>query len=297
MLVADNGGVMIKRHRDILNAWTPAVDFALSRAQERPRDAHRASPSLKVNAMSGDTTELMIYGDIGGSWWDGGVSAADMAEMLRQINTPNLHVRINSRGGDAFDGVAIHTLLARYPGTVTTFNDGIAASAASVVLLAGSRVVVARNALTMIHDAMTYTYGGPATHKRSMELLEIVSDNIADMYAMRTGDDAAHWRGQMSMNGEDGTWLTGHDSVQCGLADEMTEPPEDPEISNRAASILVCFPNAPTYERVENASHDVETEQASSDCTEPDELTEQKISDMRERDQSFALLAAFTFGS
>lgn len=290
---------MIKRHRDILNAWAPAVDLALSRTRESVTALAKTGltpPGIKVNALSGDTTELMIYGDIGGSAWDGGVSAADMAEMLRQITTPNLHVRINSRGGDAFDGVAIHTMLARYPGAVTTFNDGVAASAASVILLAGNRVVVARNALTMIHDAMTYTYGGPATHGRSMELLEKVSDNIADMYAMRAGGTPEEWRQRMSVNGEDGTWFTGQETVDNGLADEMTDPSSDPEIANRAVSMLARFPNAPTYERVEQALPDGDAECIVQDAS-PNEPTEQQISDMRGREQALALLAAFTFGS
>jgi ATP-dependent protease ClpP protease subunit len=174
-----------------------------------------------------DTAEIMIYGRIGGSFWDDGVTSADMAEQLRDITVPNIHVRINSGGGDVFEGVAIHTQLRRHAATVTTFVDGLAASAASFIAQAGDRVVIARNAMMMIHDGMTGTYGGPKAHRLAMELLDKVSDNIADLYAARAGEDAEYWRNLMTVNDEDGTWYTGQEAVDAGLADEVTDPDED----------------------------------------------------------------------
>jgi ATP-dependent protease ClpP protease subunit len=158
-----------------------------------------------------------------------GIGANDVAAALRELGPGPLNVRINSGGGDVFDGVAIHSLLARHPGTVTVYVDGLAASAASFIMLAGDRVVSSRNAMVMIHDAMTGTWGNRAAHERAMGLLDKVSDNIADMYAEKAGEDVEFWRGRMLENGEDGVWYTGQEALAAGLVDELVEPGEDDE--------------------------------------------------------------------
>lgn len=168
--------------------------------------------------------ELMIYGRIGGGgFFSEGIGAADVAAMLREAGPGPINVRLNSPGGDVFDGVAIHSLLARHPGTVTVYVDGLAASAASFIMLAADRIVSARNAFIMIHDAMTGTYGNGDTHRQAAELLDKVSGNIADMYTERAGEDVDHWRAAMTVNGEDGTWYTGQEALDAGLVDELTE--------------------------------------------------------------------------
>lgn len=216
---------MNRRQRELLAALQPAVDVALERAKPR-RDVPGLAMHKRVSADA--AAELMIYGRIGGGgWFDDGISASDVAAVLRDAGPGPINVRLNSGGGDVFDGVAIHSLLARHPGTVTVYVDGLAASAASFIMLAGDRIVSARNAMIMIHDGMTGTYGGPDTHQRSLDLLHKVSDNIADMYAERAGEDAEHWRGVMRVNGEDGTWYTGQEALGAGLVDELTAVPDD----------------------------------------------------------------------
>lgn len=216
---------MNRRQRELLAALQPAVDVALERAKPR-RDVPGLAMHKRVSADA--AAELLIYGRIGGGgWFDDGISASDVAAVLRDAGPGPINVRLNSGGGDVFDGVAIHSLLARHPGTVTVYVDGLAASAASFIMLAGDRIVSARNAMIMIHDGMTGTYGGPDTHQRSLDLLHKVSDNIADMYAERAGEDAEHWRGVMRVNGEDGTWYTGQEALGAGLVDELTAVPDD----------------------------------------------------------------------
>jgi ATP-dependent protease ClpP protease subunit len=159
------------------------------------------------------------------------------SSQLRAAGPGPINVRLNSGGGDVFDGIAIHTLLARHAGTVTVYVDGLAASAASFIMLAGDHIVSARNAMIMIHDGMTYTYGGPASHQRAMDLLTKVSDNIADMYAERAGEDPEFWRAAMSVNGEDGTWYTGQEALTAGLVDELTTVPDDEDVQNVAKAL------------------------------------------------------------
>lgn len=220
---------MNRRRRELLTALDGIVSQATRTGQAR--DPHKV-PGLALHprAEASAPAELLIYGRIGGGgWFSEGISAADVAALLREAGPGPVNARINSPGGDVFDGVAIHSLLARHPGTVTTYVDGLAASAASFIMLAGDRIVSARNAFVMIHDAMTVTYGNGNTHRSSGELLDKVSDNIADMYAEKAGEDAAYWRDLMTVNGEDGTWYTGQEAMDAGLVDEITAVPEDPE--------------------------------------------------------------------
>lgn len=231
---------MNRRRRQILEALTPAVNVAMIR---RPSNLERASQvpglALRPRAESTDTAEILIYGRIGGGgWFSEGISAADVAALLREAGPGPVNVRINSPGGDVFDGVAIHSLLARHPGTITTYVDGLAASAASFIMLAGDRVVAARNAFVMIHDAMTFTYGNGDTHRGNAELLDKVSGNIADMYAEKAGEDVDFWRNAMTVNGEDGTWYTGQEALEAGLVDELTSAKEDPEEDGEVANRL-----------------------------------------------------------
>jgi len=209
----------------------------MARAGERSLPA--GTCALDVRNVSSDTTELMIYGTIGGGGWfdEGGVTAVQVSDALRGVTSANIHVRINSGGGDVFDGVAIHTLLARHPATVTTFIDGIAASAASFIAMAGDRIVSARNAMMMIHGGMTGTYGNANTHRRSADLLDKVSDNIADIYAMRAGGEASEWRARMDLNEEDGVWYTGTEALDAGLVDELVGQGDDEEVNARVRAL------------------------------------------------------------
>lgn len=227
---------MNKRQREILALLQPATDAALQRAKPRA-DVPGLAMHARVSAEA--PAELTIYGTIGGGgWFNDGISASDVDAALRAAGPGPVNVRLNSGGGDVFDGVAIHTLLARHPGTVTVYVDGLAASAASFIMLAGDHVVSARNAMVMIHDGMTMTYGGPASHQRAMDLLNKISDNIADMYAEKAGEDAEHWRAVMSVNGEDGTWYTGAEALAAGLVDELTTVPDDEDAQNVARALV-----------------------------------------------------------
>lgn len=221
---------MNKRRREILASLAPAVEFA---AKQAPKASPSAVPGLAVHARvsASAPAELMIYGPIGGSMWDGGIGAADVAAALREAGPGPIDVRLNSGGGDVFQGVAIHTLLARHAGTITVHVDGLAASAASFIMLAGDRIRMARNAMVMIHDGMTGSYGNAATLRRAADLLDKVSASIADMYAERAGEDPEHWRGLMTVNAEDGTWFTGQEAYDAGLVDELTETPDEDEES------------------------------------------------------------------
>lgn len=238
---------MNKRRREILAALAPAVEFAQRPGGQGARNWVDV-PGLHM-ATSTSGAELMIYGPIGQSgMFSEGISAADVAAALREVERAGpIDVRLNSPGGDVFQGVAIHSVLARHPGTVTVHVDGLAASAASFIMLAGDRIVMARNAMVMIHDGMTGSYGNGATLRRAADLLDKVSASIADMYAERAGEDTEHWRNLMTQNAEDGTWFTGQEAHAAGLVDALTETPdedEDDQVWDRLANWTDRLPPA-----------------------------------------------------
>lgn len=176
-----------------------------------------------------DTATVYVFDEIGGSF---GVDAKTFAAELDEITAPKISVRINSPGGSVFDGIAIHSALLHHPAQVTTYVDGMALSAASVIAMAGDRVVMMPGAQMMIHDASMTDNGTAADKEAARAYLDRQSDNIADMYAGRAGGDRAEWRALMLEE----TWALGAEAVDLGLADEVFERPlpiADPEIEQR----------------------------------------------------------------
>jgi len=287
---------MNKKRRALLAALQPAVDVALARPASKT-----AVPGFHVRNEDG-ARELMIYGRIGGGGWlDEGIGASDVAATLRELGAGPIDVRINSGGGDVFDGVAIHSLLARHSGTVTVHIDGLAASAASFIAMAGDRIVMARNAFLMIHDGMTMTYGNADSHRASADLLDKVSGNIADMYAERAGEDVDHWRALMTVNGEDGTWYTGQEALEVGLVDEITGG-EDEKEARATASLLAGWSEvlAKAGKMIDHlvleddSDDDEELEPAPDEDTDPADLpTEETSAPVNESDDEFRREMAF----
>jgi ATP-dependent protease ClpP protease subunit len=157
---------------------------------------------------------------------DWGVSAQEFVDQLRGVAGP-IDLHVNCEGGEVFDGIAIYGALARYPGQVTAYVDSLAASAASFIVQAAGRRVMARNARMMIHDAHGLCIGNAAVMQEMAALLDDLSDNIADIYAHRGGGTVAEWRARMQ-GGADGTWYTAQAAVDAGLADEVAETPAAP---------------------------------------------------------------------
>lgn len=181
------------------------------------------------NAADPDEAEVLLYDAIGG-WF--GIYADEFLAELRQITAPRMRVRINSPGGSVFEGIAIANALRAHPATVTVQIDGIAASIASVIAMAGERVEMAPNSMLMIHEASGACYGDMAEMAKMAEVLDLISQNIANAYAARSGSDAAGWRDAMRAE----TWYLPDDAVAAGLADvalsavpESPNTPDEPE--------------------------------------------------------------------
>jgi ATP-dependent protease ClpP protease subunit len=175
-----------------------------------------------LNAADPDEAEVLLYDAIGG-WF--GVYADEFLAELRQVTAPRIRLRINSPGGSVFEGVAIANALRAHPATVTVQVDGIAASIASVIAMAGDRVEMAPNSMLMIHEASGVCMGETADMLKMAEILDLISQNISNAYAARSGTDAAAWREAMRAE----TWYLPDAAVAAGLADvALSAVPESP---------------------------------------------------------------------
>lgn len=183
--------------------------FAAFRAQHPEGVTGKSWYSIKN--IGRDEAEVFIYDEIGG--W--GISASEFMNDFSAIKAKSINLRINSPGGDVFDGVAIYNAIRRQDATVNVYVDGLAASAASFIAMAGDTVTMSPKSQMMIHDAWGLVVG-PADDMRKMaDMLDKTSDNIASIYADRAGGTVAEWRARM----REETWLSDAEAVAVGLAD------------------------------------------------------------------------------
>ncbi len=161
--------------------------------------------------------ELVLYGSVGVDWWsDDYFTAKQVRQQLAQMSG-DITVRINSGGGIASEGQAIYTMLVDYPGKVTVIVDGVAASAASLISMAGDEIVYRLGAWTLIHDPATPWTLGRGTeedHLKEAELLGVISNAYADIYAARSGLGREECREIMKAE----TVLDGAMAVDMGFA-------------------------------------------------------------------------------
>lgn len=186
-----------------------------------------AADWFRMEATPGDddSTDIYIYESIGG-WF--GMWAEDFIRDLKQVTTGKINLRLNSPGGSVFDGIAIANAIRSHTANVTVYVDSLAASIASVIALAGNRVVMMPQSQFMVHNASGSCYGDATEMTKMADLLDKQSRNIAEAYAQHTGRPLAEWQQYMA----DETWFTAEEAVAVGLADEVmpmkqAEPAED----------------------------------------------------------------------
>jgi ATP-dependent Clp protease protease subunit len=165
--------------------------------------------------------DLVLNGPVGGSFFsETGFSDNDVIEALTELEG-DITVRINSGGGSAFQGIGIFNALKAHDGKVTVAVDGIAASAASIIAMAGEDIVMREGAMMMIHNASGMTAGTKETHAKTIKVLERLDGQMAGVYAKRSGMSKS--KAQALMDEE--TWLTGAEAVKKGLATKTDSEP------------------------------------------------------------------------
>lgn len=181
---------------------------------------------FEIKNLSENTVEIRIYGTIT-KWADkeyGEVSSASFAKELQNYkNVSQINLRINSPGGDVFEASAIYNLLKDFAKVnniqITGYIDGLAASAASFLVLCASKVVMGIGALFMIHNPLTYAYGNTAELEKQIQLLDTVKESILDIYCTKSKlnrEEIAE-----KMNNE--KWFRANEALEAGFVDEIVE--------------------------------------------------------------------------
>lgn len=191
------------------------------RGQTPPGPGIRAS-ILTSDAADGVAT-LRLYDPVdswGGDW---GVSAKEFAQALDALpdGTAEIRLHINSPGGEVFEGIAILNLLRQHKARVVAIVDGLAASAASFIACGADELIMGRNTQLMIHDAWGLCVGNAGDMRETGDLLDRLSDNIANVYAAKSGGSVEDWRGAMLAE----SWYSADEAVAAGLADSVMEAP------------------------------------------------------------------------
>jgi len=166
-----------------------------------------------------EKAEIWIYEFIGKDFWTGeGVTAKTFQEDLSKIKASQIDLHINSPGGDVFDGNTIYNLLKQHSANVTTYIDGLAASIASVIALAGDKIYMAENALFMLHQPYAFTIGNEEDHEKTLEILRQIGGSIAKTYISKTGKPENEIRKMMKAE----TWLNSDEAMEAGFVDEIS---------------------------------------------------------------------------
>jgi len=185
--------------------------------------------------------ELVLYGDVGdfGDDFDH-FTARDVIEALHELGRGDVSVRLNSGGGFVSEGTAIFNALKAHPGEITMYVDGIAASAASVVAMAGDLIVMRPGSLMMIHDPSGITLGTAEAHRETAGVLDKMGNIAASIYAERSGKSTEEIRNLMLAE----TWLDGQEAIALGFADEAEA---DGEATAYAVFDYTLYQNTPDH--------------------------------------------------
>lgn len=181
---------------------------------------------FEIKNLTENTAEIRIYGTITKWAWEdyGEVSSANFAKELQNYkNVSQINLRVNSPGGDVFEASAIYNLLKDFAKVnniqITGYIDGLAASAASFLILCASKIVMGIGALFMIHNPLTYAYGNSIELQKQIELLDTVKESILDIYC--TKSKLSREEIAEKMNNE--KWFRANEALEAGFIDEIVE--------------------------------------------------------------------------
>lgn len=175
---------------------------------------------FEVTALASDTPTISIFDYIGDDGEGGGVTAKRIAAALRSVGDKDINVEMNSPGGNYFEGVAIYNLLRRHTGAVNVQVLGVAASAASVIAMAGDTVEIAHNAEIMIHEARGLFFGTKSEMADAIETLTHIDASMVSTYAARSGRPDEEFSDMIA--GKD-VYFRGQEAIEAGLADTLME--------------------------------------------------------------------------
>ncbi|MBP5411109.1 MAG: Clp protease ClpP [Lachnospiraceae bacterium] len=189
---------------------------------------HRTMWEFRQSAEKSDNLELYIYSTVesDGFWWNSETSARHFKdELAKHPNAKEITVYINSLGGSVMEGIAIYNQLKRHPAHVTVQIDGFACSIASVIAMAGDKVIMPKNTVMMIHNAWTIAVGNSRELHKAADDLEVINQASRQAYLDKAGDKLSEEKLTELLDGE--TYLTAEQCMEYGLIDSYGGDEED----------------------------------------------------------------------
>jgi ATP-dependent protease ClpP protease subunit len=229
-------------NKAIARAQTVAEKFRALKNWKPGNIANRAADAKVA------TGEMYIYQCIGMDWWTGeGVTAKDVATALDGMKGVKvLNIYINSEGGDVFEAKTIYSQLQRFGAEKVMHIDGMCASAATLIAMAGDRIVNSLGATWMVHEAWGGAMGNASDLRAYADLLDMQNDDIASIYAKKTGASVDEMRTLMSAE----TWMNAKQSVDAKFADEVAGEDAPAEPSAAASKLPMSAAVNATAERL-----------------------------------------------
>lgn len=212
---------------------------------------------IKFYNKSEKEAQIDIYGEIGESFWGESKSASEFKKEIDKLgDVENITININSQGGSVFDGLAMYSILKRHKAFITTRVDGLAASAASFLIMASNKIIMPENAYLMIHNAWSIAMGNKKDFTKMADTLEKMDETIANIYSEYTGKDIEKIKEMM----EEETWLNGTEAFELGFSNEIEQPMKlvaclDAKAFKKVPSVLIKNENREEIKPLEPISH------------------------------------------
>lgn len=201
-----------------------------------------SKPHFNVSMLAKGKARIEIYDEIGPSW-AGMIDEKTVAAALKEIgNVKEIELRVNSLGGDAYDGLAICNMLKAHPAKVNGHVEGIAASAASILLMGCDTITIPKNALLMIHEPWTFAVGNAEDMQKAIAQLDSTTAAGIETYAAKNTKKS---REEIAALMKEETWYTGEEAVEAGFADRTEAEVQLPSVEPKAAP-QNRFRNAPS---------------------------------------------------
>lgn len=188
-----------------------------------------------VRPVAGAKDTIYLYDVIGGDWY-GGIDARQFADDLAAIEGDTVHLRVDSPGGDVFEAAAMAAQLDASGKKVIAYVDGLAASAASKLIMHADEIVIGASAFVMIHNAWTLAYGNKADFRKQADILDKIDETLVATYVGKTGATAQQVRAWMDAE----TWFNADEAVEHGFATSKAE-----KVAKQAAWNLAAYDNPP----------------------------------------------------
>ncbi|TOZ04902.1 head maturation protease, ClpP-related [Leuconostoc pseudomesenteroides] len=185
--------------------------------------------------------QIDIFGDIvSEKWFDEETSATSFRDALKELgDVSTINLSINSGGGSVFDGIAIYNMLKSHKATVNVYVEGLAASIASVIAMAGDTITMRSGSMMMVHMPWTLSQGNAEEMRKTADTLEKTGDSIVDIYSERTGISSDDIRNIMNEE----TWLSAEEAVEQGWATKIDK--KEAVMNSVPKEILGRFSNVP----------------------------------------------------